>query len=63
MQIIFLSPGEKYSTFSADYNSQNQTRNYKGTGTRNFTCLTEIYYPDNWTIILCLNYDYFPHTN
>lgn len=63
MQTIFLSPGKKCPIFSAEYNGQNQTRNYKSTRTSNFTLLSKKRSPDNWTIILSLNEDSFSHAN
>lgn len=47
MQTIFLSPGKKCPIFSAEYNGQNQTRNYKSTRTSNFTLLSKKRSPDN----------------
>lgn len=44
----FLSSGEKKCPhFSAKYNTQNQTRNYKVTKTRNFAFLYKKHSPDN----------------
>lgn len=62
MQTIFLSSGKKKCpNFSAKYNTQNQTRNYKVTKTRNFAFLYK-------NILQIMNYyfpkwEYFPHAN
>lgn len=60
---LFSYSGEKCPNFSAKYNTQNQTRNYKVTKTSNFAFLYKKYSPHNWTITISLNEEYFPHAN